>query len=310
MVRLVHDDGGHPLRAEHGGPALDQLVVTMELPERVARPARLVAEHLAEPGLVGLGHPGLDVLLPLRGQDPAQRAQRHHDVEPVPVEVTGDPLDDLGGRPGEELGRHDDSRFPGPARLADEVAPVAHRRRGAGGRGRGLSGHGSDRRGGVAGLAQVADPLGEHRCPGAEEGRLEGCRPGLVRADMDEPRPRREQEPGAFRRPVRHWRTLLLLLDRRSSLPRRAAVLESPPWGSRSGTPRRRSTRRPSTSSAPASWSGPTCARLPSPWRRPGNPGGPGSRSTATVPAGRSGPRRRASPCLAGRSCRRPRCRP
>ena len=80
-VGFIDHDDGEVFRAVLRSPPGHQRVMPMAEPETRCRRARRIAEYSVEPFQVAEMKAILQILLPLRRQDPGQGAQRHHDMD-------------------------------------------------------------------------------------------------------------------------------------------------------------------------------------------------------------------------------------
>ena len=163
VLRVEHDRGD-VLRAHDVGPARDELVVPVAVPEaRVERAVAVVVEHRVQPLVVRPAHAALDRLLPVRGHDAHERAQRDDDVHVRPAYLVEERADLVAGGVGEELaaqhhpgqGRADDLAAQGVPPLGGGLVGVAEHPGAAERRDRGG--------GGVARAAGVVDALASRR---------------------------------------------------------------------------------------------------------------------------------------------------
>ena len=107
----------------------------------------------------------LQVLLPLRGQDPGEGAQRHHDVDAGAAQVGDNPAGRGVIRLGEELAAEHRAPVAGRPDLADQVVPVRDLRARPAEQG-GLAGDGEDRPQRLPAPAGVDHALGGQPLPG------------------------------------------------------------------------------------------------------------------------------------------------
>ena len=177
----------------------------MAPPETRRRGARRIAEYSFEPFQIPEMKAILQILLPLRWQDPGEGAQRHHDVDPGPAQVRDRAAGRGVVRLGEELAAQHHALVAGRADLADQVVPVGDLGPRSAAQG-GLAGDGEDGPQRLPAPAGVDHALGGQSFPGQVQRALDGGGAGLVRADVKQAGTRLEQDrshgsPGLFAAP-------------------------------------------------------------------------------------------------------------
>ena len=178
VVTVVDDDGRDVLAPGRGGPSRDQGSWRWQ-GARSGPPIRPGpgVEQLVEPGLERRLDSGLHVLLPLRGEDPGERAQGDDDLDAPPVEVVDDALAASSSAWAKQPAADHDPRFRRPRR-PDQLSPFAHR-----GRLAGIAGTMSrDRPGRADGVARPAgepDALAPHGLASGPQRGLQRGGPGL-----------------------------------------------------------------------------------------------------------------------------------
>ena len=169
-------------------PPTDELVVPVAVPERLAHPIRGVVEDRLEPVLVGHRHPGLDLLLPLRGKQLDQRSERDGDVDLPDAQIADHPAHGCVVGVREALAADDHAALASAPDLANEREPAPDRRGLAVRIRRCPFGHGM---GGLHWLSLrpgVADALRRELGTVRVEGALDRGRAGLVWTDVQQSR--------------------------------------------------------------------------------------------------------------------------